>query len=87
MALESSSVRAEQMARHLLSHGALIPPHELVDRVDAVTRPAIQAVAARIASSKPTVAIVGSGKKSRAQAERTAKIMTRAPLHVVAVGA
>jgi predicted Zn-dependent peptidase len=87
MALESSSVRAEQMARHLLSHGALIPAHELVARVDAVTRNAVRDVAARVAGSIPTVAIVGSGKSSQKQAESTAKIMTRAPVRAAAVGA
>ena len=79
MALESSSVRAEQMARNLLTHGALIPSQELVARVDAVTRTAVRDVAARIAAAVPTVAIVGSGKKSQAQAARTAEIMSRSP--------
>lgn len=79
MALESSSVRAEQMARNLLTHGALIPSQELVARVDAVTRTAVRDVAARIAGAVPTVAIVGSGKKSQAQAARTAEIMSLSP--------
>jgi predicted Zn-dependent peptidase len=87
MALESSSVRAEQMARHLLSHGALIPSQDLVARVDAVTRNAVRDVAARIAAAIPTVAIVGSGKASQKQAERTAKIMTRTPVRAAVVGA
>ena len=87
MALESSSVRAEQMARHLLSHGALIPSQDLVVRVDAVTRDAVRDVAARVAGSIPTVTIVGSGKKSQMQAERTAKIMTRSRVRAAAVGA
>lgn len=86
MALESSSVRAEQMARHLLSYDALIPAQELVARVDAVSRDAVRDVAARIASGKPTVAVLGSGKKSRAQAERTADIFTRASLAAATVG-
>lgn len=77
MALESSSVRAEQMARHLITHGELIPSQELVARVDAVTQTAVRDVAARLAHAKPTVAIVGSGKKSQAQADRTAEIMSR----------
>lgn len=86
MALESSSVRAEQMARHLLSYDALIPAQELVARVDAVSRDAVRDVAARIAGGKPTVAVLGSGKKSRAQAERTAEIFTRASLAAATVG-
>lgn len=86
MALESSSVRAEQMARHLLTYDALIPANELVARVDAVSRDAVRAVAARIASAKPTVAVLGSGKKSRAQAERTAEVFTRASLAAATIG-
>lgn len=86
MALESSSVRAEQMARQLLTHDTLIPSQELVARVDAVTRQAVRDVAERFAGAIPTVAVVGSGKKSRAQAQRTADIMTRAPLRAEAVG-
>ncbi|NOT70696.1 MAG: insulinase family protein [Hyphomicrobium sp.] len=77
MALESSSVRAEQMARHLLTHGALIPSQELVGRVDAVTRNGVRDVAARLALSAPSVAVVGSGKKSLEQAERTAAVLSK----------
>ena len=86
MALESSSVRAEQMARHLLTYNELIPAKELVARVDAVTRDGVRDVAERFASSVPSVAVVGSGKKSRSQAQRTADIMTRTPLRAVALG-
>ncbi len=87
MALESSSVRAEQMARQLLAFNALIPSQDLVARVDAVNSQGVRAVAERIASARPTVAVLGSGKKSRAQAERTAAIMTRASLSAAALGA
>jgi predicted Zn-dependent peptidase len=87
MALESSSVRAEQMARHLITHGELIPSQELVARVDAVTQTAVRDVAARLANAKPTVAIVGSGKKSQAQADRTAEIMSRFAARPAFVGA
>jgi predicted Zn-dependent peptidase len=87
MALESSSVRAEQMARHLLTHGELIPSQELVARVDAVTRTAVRDVASRIANAAPTVAVVGSGKKSNAQAQRTAAIMSRSADSAALVGA
>lgn len=86
MALESSSVRAEQMARHLLTFNALIPSQDLVARVDAVSRDAVRTVAERLASAKPTVAVVGSGKKSRAQAERTSEIFMGTPARAAAVG-
>ena len=72
MALESSSVRAEQMARHLLAHDRLIGPHELSENVARVTPDEIQAFAQRLKASEPTVAVVGSGKRSRQQAERAA---------------
>ena len=87
MALESSSVRAEQMARHLLSHDALIPSQELIARVDDVTAKCVRGFAAKLVNAKPTVTIVGSGKKSRAQAERTAQILSRTPLRAAVAGA
>ncbi len=76
MALESSSVRAEQMARHLLAHDRLIPPSELVAQVSAVTTGDIKAFAKRLTGSVPTVALAGSGKRSRAQAERVAALFS-----------
>ena len=72
MALESSSVRAEQMARQLLTHDRLISPQELSDSVARVTPQEIQAFAAVMKISKPSVVLVGSGKRSMAQAERAA---------------
>lgn len=75
MALESSSVRAEQMARQLLSYGLLIPPRELTARVDAVTPDAVRAVAQKFARAKPAIAVVGSGRKSQTQAKDVAALM------------
>ena len=73
MALESSSVRAEQMARHLLSHDRVISPDELCDHVIQVTPDQIQTFAAKLMRSRPSIAVVGSGKKSQLQAERVAE--------------
>lgn len=65
MGLESSGARSEQMARHLLGHGRIIPIRELVDRIDAVTPDAVQAVAQRMLSAMPpAVAVVGAGHQS-----------------------
>ena len=75
MALESSSVRAEQMARHLLAHNRLISASELSDNVARVTPAEIQTFAAKLMASKPSIALVGSGKKSKAQAERVAEAL------------
>ncbi len=70
MALESSSARAEQMARHLLIHGRLVPPSELVAAVEVVSAEGIAAFAARLVAGKPAVALVGAGKKSADLAHR-----------------
>ena len=72
MGLESSSVRAEQMARHLLSHDRIISPAELTRHVEAVTIEKAQEVAQQLLDSKASVALVGSGRKSKAQAEAVA---------------
>ena len=66
MSLESSSARAEQMARQLLVYGRLIAPKELVERVDAVTPEGVRVFAERMLSgSRPTTTVVGAGARSR----------------------
>ncbi len=70
MSLESSSARAEQMARHLLSHGRILPTDELIEQVDAVTPEKVRSFAGEMAASVPTVVVVGSGRKSRKFARR-----------------
>lgn len=72
MALESSSVRAEQMARHLLSHNRIISPAELTHHVDAVSVARAQDFARGLLTQPPVVAVVGSGKKAKQQAETAA---------------
>ncbi len=72
MALDSSAVNAEQMARQLLAQGRLIPIAELVERVEAVDRAAIKAFAQRLTEEAPSVAVIGSGRKSSGQASRIA---------------
>ena len=64
MALESSSGRAEQMARQLLMFGRVIPLEEIVARIDAVTPEAVTDAAARLLTEgKPTMAAVGPLRK------------------------
>jgi predicted Zn-dependent peptidase len=70
MGLESSSARAEQMARQLLSHGRILATGELIGKVDEVTPEDVRAFAARLTASTPAVAVVGSGRKSHKYAER-----------------
>ena len=77
MGLESSSARAEQMARHLLIFDRLIEAPELVERIEAVTAEAVRALAGKVvAKSPPCVAVVGAGRKGAAHA-RTAERMVQ----------
>jgi predicted Zn-dependent peptidase len=68
MALESSSARAEQLARQVFIYGRPIPIEEIVAKVDAVTVASTRAAGrALIARSKPAVAALGpSGLESAA---------------------
>lgn len=77
MALESSSVRAEQMGRHLINYGRLVGPDELVARVSAIQSEDVRAFAEKLAGSAPTVAVVGSGRKSLKQAGQVASALTQ----------
>lgn len=70
MSLESSGARAEQMARHLLCHGRMIGPGELVEKVEAVDVAKVRTFAQRLVRQPPSVVVVGSGRKSGAHASR-----------------
>jgi predicted Zn-dependent peptidase len=62
MALESSSARAEQLARQILSWGRPIPLEELIGRIEAVTVESARAAGrALIARGRPAVAALGAG--------------------------
>ncbi len=72
MSLESSSARAEQMARHLLMHNRVLGNAELMAQVDAVTAEDTRAFAQSLVESEASVSLVGSGRRSRKYAERAA---------------
>ena len=78
MSLESSSARAEQMARHLIGHDRLISTEELIAGVDAVSETDVREFARRVAASVPSIVVVGSGKGSAAQAGRLAGLFAHA---------
>jgi predicted Zn-dependent peptidase len=62
MALESSSARAEQLARQMMAYGRPIPLNEVVARVDGVTVESARAAGrALLARSKPAIAVIGLG--------------------------
>jgi predicted Zn-dependent peptidase len=79
MGLESSSARAEQMARQLLLFDRLMGPPELIERIEAVTAEAVRELAARLVTgSPPSVAVVGAGRKGQAFADKAAELVAKA---------
>jgi predicted Zn-dependent peptidase len=76
MALESSSVNAEQMARQLLAQGRLVAISELIDEVENVDHQRIKSFAGRLRGEIASVAVIGSGRKSAGQASRVAALFT-----------
>ncbi|WP_439542191.1 M16 family metallopeptidase [Hyphomicrobium sp.] len=72
MSLESSSARAEQMARHLLAHGRIIGRDELIQNVDAVSVEDVGRFAQLMLARPPSVAVVGAGKASQRLAVQAA---------------
>jgi predicted Zn-dependent peptidase len=63
MALESSSARAEQLARQMMIYGRPIPLEEIVAKVESVTVESARAAGrALIARSRPAVAVIGPGR-------------------------
>ena len=63
MAMESTSARCEQLARHLQAHGRLIPVEEMVAEVEAVDVDKVVAVARRLFTGNPTFAAIGRTDK------------------------
>jgi len=62
MALESSSARAEQLARQIIAYGRPIPLAEIVGRIESVTMASARAAGqALLARSRPAVAALGPG--------------------------
>jgi len=59
MTLESPAARASQLARQLLLFGRIIPPEELVARIEAIDATHVRDLAARFFRGVPTVASVG----------------------------
>ncbi|HEY7301141.1 MAG TPA: pitrilysin family protein [Xanthobacteraceae bacterium] len=62
MALESSSARAEQLARQMFAWGRPIPLDELVTRIESVTVESVRAAGkALIGRGRPAIAALGPG--------------------------
>ena len=57
--LESSSARAEQLARQILIHGRPLSTQELIEKVERVEAADLQALVERLLYSPPSLATVG----------------------------
>ena len=58
-ALESPGRRAEQMARHMLAYGRVLPRQELVTMIDAITVADVCRAGASLLNAPPTLAAIG----------------------------
>jgi predicted Zn-dependent peptidase len=66
MSLESSAARAEQMARHVLVHGAPVGSSDLIGRIDKVSADDIRGLARKVFGAKSFVwSEVGPGAKGK----------------------
>jgi predicted Zn-dependent peptidase len=57
--LESSSARAEQLARQILIHGRVLPTEELIEKVEGVEAGDLQSLVERLLISPLSLATVG----------------------------
>jgi predicted Zn-dependent peptidase len=81
MGLESSSARAEYMARQMLVFNRLIDTKEIIDKIEAVTPEAVRTLAAKLLSqSKPSATVVGAGRKGLVYARTAASVAHDQPL-------
>jgi predicted Zn-dependent peptidase len=81
MGLESSSARAEYMARQMLVFNRLIDTKEIIDKTEAVTPEAVRTLAAKLLSqSKPSATVVGAGRKGLVYARTAASVAHDQPL-------
>jgi predicted Zn-dependent peptidase len=79
MALESSSARAEQLARQIIAYGRPIPLAEIVGRIDAVSvESARTAGRALLARSRPAIAALGPGSGLESAAVIAESLVRRA---------
>ena len=63
-ALESSSSRAEQIARQIMIFGRVLTRKEMIEKIDALGLEDVRATGARLLRTAPTVAILGATRKA-----------------------
>lgn len=76
-ALETPGGRVEQIARHVLVFGRVIPREEIAARIEAVTVESVRTAAADVLASPRTIAMVGP----KIDAKRFALARVPAPVH------
>lgn len=79
MGLESSARRAEQMARHVLAFGRVVPREEIVAAIDAITVDEVSRVATAMLESRPTLTAVGPIRKLMRADALAGRLGTRPP--------
>jgi len=65
MALENTSSRCEQLAQQMMIYKRHVPPQEIIEKVNEVSREDLLAAAERLMSKTPTFAALGPGKEIR----------------------
>ncbi len=77
--LESSSGRADQLARQMLAYGRIVPMDEIVRKIEAVTVEDVRAAGRRLlAAGKPTFAGLGPGNGLESAARIAESLQRRA---------
>ena len=71
-ALESSSARAEQIARQTMIFDRVIPRREMIERIDGLSLAQVRAAGAGLLRTAPTVAILGATGKAPGAADVSA---------------
>ena len=66
MSLESTSARAERLARDIAVHGRHIPLETVMAEIEAIDEAAVEAALSRILEATPSVAAVGPMKDASA---------------------
>ncbi len=73
-ALESSSARAEQIARQIMIFDRVIPRQEMIEKIDRLSLADVRAAGASLLRTPPTVAILGATAKAPGAAEISARL-------------
>jgi predicted Zn-dependent peptidase len=73
-ALESSSARAEQIARQAMIFGRVLSRHEMIEDIERLSLADVRAAGARMLRRPPTVAVLGAVRKAPGAAEVAARL-------------